>query len=109
MIVAVVGAGTIGLSWAALYASHGWDVRLVDPRPDLAELLAATVTELSAVLPADDWGPRIGLEADLEAAVAGADVVQENGPEVLAFKQDLFARIEVPPRPTRCCCPRRPG
>jgi ketoreductase RED1 len=32
---------------------------------------------------------------DLEAAVTGADVVQENGPEVLELKQDLFARIEA--------------
>ena len=94
MIIAVVGAGTIGLSWAALFASHGHDVRLHDPRPDLQELLDAAVVELSAVLPGS-WGERIVLEPDLEAAVAGVDVVQENGPERLDFKQDLFARIEA--------------
>ena len=32
---AVVGAGTIGLSWAALFASAGIDVRVQDPRPDV--------------------------------------------------------------------------
>ena len=94
MIVAVVGAGTIGLSWAALFASKGHDVRLHDPRPDLQELLDAAVVELSEVLPGS-WRDRIVLEPDLEAAVTGVDVVQENGPERLDFKQELFARIEA--------------
>jgi len=94
MIVAVVGAGVIGLSWACLFASKGHDVRLTDPRPDLAELLAATVAELAEVLPGD-WAGRIALEPDLVTAVTGVDVVQENGPERLDFKQDLFARIEA--------------
>ena len=61
MIVAVVGAGTIGLSWAALFASQGHDVRLHDPRPDLQELLDAAVGELSDVLPGT-WRDRIVLE-----------------------------------------------
>ena len=93
MIVAVVGAGTIGLSWAALFASQGHDVRLHDPRPDLQGLLEQAVVELSEVLPGD-WRDRIAVEPDLEAAVTGADVVQENGPERLDLKQELFARIE---------------
>jgi ketoreductase RED1 len=91
--VAVVGAGTIGLSWAALFASHGLDVRVCDPRPDVQQLLEQTIRELAGVLPGD-LAARIVVEPDLEAAVAGVDVVQENGPEKLAFKQDLFARIE---------------
>lgn len=32
-IAAVIGAGTIGLSWAALFASKGMAVRVNDPRP----------------------------------------------------------------------------
>ncbi len=34
--VAVIGAGTIGLSWAALFAAHGHTVRVQDPRPGVA-------------------------------------------------------------------------
>ena len=94
MIIAVVGAGTIGLSWAALFASKGHDVRLHDPRPDLQELLDAAAVELSEVL-SGSWRDRIVLEPDLEAAVTGVDVVQENGPERLDLKQELFARIEA--------------
>ena len=91
--VAIVGAGTIGLSWAALFASHGWDVRVSDPRPDLAELVRDGVGRLTGVLPGDLLA-RIAVEPDLEAAVTGVDVVQENGPERLELKQELFARIE---------------
>lgn len=91
--VAVVGAGTIGLSWAALFASNGLDVRVCDPRPDVDGLVAETVRQLAAVL-SGDLAARIVVEPDLEAAVTGVDVVQENGPEKLEFKQELFARIE---------------
>ena len=35
MKVAVIGAGTIGQSWAKLFASHGHEVVLSDPREDL--------------------------------------------------------------------------
>ena len=91
--VAIVGAGTIGLSWAALFASHGWDVRVSDPRPDLAELVRDGVGRLTGVLPGDLLA-RIAVEPDLEVAVTGVDVVQENGPERLELKQELFARIE---------------
>ena len=91
---AVVGAGTIGLSWAALFASHGMDVRVQDPRDDLAELLDTTAAELAEVLPGD-LRSRMRVVPSLEEAVAGVDVVQENGPERLPFKQDLFARIEA--------------
>lgn len=94
MIVAVVGAGTIGLSWAALLAAHGHDVRVQDPRPDLAEAVRDGLRELSGVLPGD-LQARTTVEPDLEAAVTGADVVQENGPERLELKQELFARIEA--------------
>lgn len=94
MIVAVVGAGTIGLSWAALFAAHGHDVRVTDPRPDLDEVVRAGVLELADVLPGDLLAS-ITTGPDVEAAVAGADVVQENGPERLELKQELFARIEA--------------
>ena len=93
MIVAVVGAGTIGLSWAALFASHGHDVRITDPREDLASVVTAGVAELADVLPGD-WARRITVSSSLEEAVTGADVVQENGPERLELKVELFARIE---------------
>ncbi|GAA0619660.1 3-hydroxyacyl-CoA dehydrogenase NAD-binding domain-containing protein [Kutzneria viridogrisea] len=78
MKIAIIGAGTIGLSWATLFLSRGHTVTVSDPRPDLAQVV-----------------PRGALLAEsVEQAVAEAEVVQENGPERIEFKQDLFAAIE---------------
>ena len=71
---AVIGAGTIGLSWATLFSAHGMDVRVNDPRPDLEETVRETVTQFAASLSADptELLSRISVEPDLEAAVGGA-------------------------------------
>lgn len=97
---ALLGAGTIGLSWATLLAAHGWDVRVQDPRPDLSEIVEQTVRQFARTLPGGERDPaellaRIRVAADLELAVTDVDVVQENGPERLALKQELFARVEA--------------
>ncbi|WP_051099258.1 3-hydroxyacyl-CoA dehydrogenase NAD-binding domain-containing protein [Actinopolyspora mortivallis] len=93
---AVVGAGTIGLAWAALFAAHGTHVRLSDPRSDLRESLENSLPELCRGIPGADVSQvreRIELGSEPEWAVAHADLVQENAPERLEFKQDLFLRI----------------
>src|SRR4051794_41865193 len=37
--VAVVGSGTVGASWAALFLAHGLDVAATDPAPDAEKRL----------------------------------------------------------------------
>lgn len=96
--VAVIGAGTIGVSWAALFAAHGCTVRVQDPRPDVGSEVEAAVrhyTGLQAGESPEELLARIQVVDDVETAVAGADVVQENAPERLPLKQELFARIEA--------------
>jgi ketoreductase RED1 len=95
---AVIGAGTIGLSWTALFAAHGLTVEVSDPRPDLAEAvdeaLARSAPHLAARgLDVTGLAGRVHIAADVTEAVRDADVVQENGPERVAFKQDLFATL----------------
>jgi ketoreductase RED1 len=85
--VAVIGAGTIGLSWAALFAEHGFWVRVSDPRADLVEAVADAMAEFGA--PAD----RVRVCGSVTEAVTGADFVQENGPEDADIKHRLFADI----------------
>ena len=95
---AVVGAGTIGVSWATLFAAHGMHVRVTDPREDAEQVVHASVRQFAATLPG---GPRdadelLGLVevTGLEQAVDGADVVQENGPERIDLKRGLWRDVE---------------
>ena len=92
---AVIGAGTIGLSWTALFAHHGLTVRVTDPRPDLAEAVEAALAQFAPHLgtTAEDLASRVHIAADVTEAVRDADVVQENGPENVEFKKDLFRRL----------------
>lgn len=102
--VTVVGAGVIGSSWTALFLAHGLTVTISDPMPDVEQQvhdqLQETLPTLRALgLPTAGLDRNLRFEADLGKAVADADVVQENGPERLDVKQDLFARIEQAARP----------
>ena len=97
--VAVIGAGTIGLSWATLFAAHGLRVRINDPRRDVEETVEQSVRQFAATLPggprdAEELLGRMAIEAELERAVDDVDAVQENGPEDIDLKRELFARIE---------------
>lgn len=92
----IVGAGTIGLAWAALFAADGLEVRVTDPRPDLAEALDEALPMLADSLPGadvEDLRARITATDSLAEAVEGADLIQENGPERLEAKQRLVAEI----------------
>ncbi|MEH0108828.1 3-hydroxyacyl-CoA dehydrogenase NAD-binding domain-containing protein [Tersicoccus sp. MR15.9] len=93
---AVVGAGTIGLSWVRLLADHGITVRVTDPRADLTEALDRAFDGTDDTVNSDATSvarTRVSAAEDVEAAVADADLVIEAGPERLPFKQELFARI----------------
>jgi len=85
--VAVIGAGTIGLSWLRLFASFGSRVAVFDPRPDLAEAVSATVASAGA-----DPGA-VDLAESAAAAADGAELVQESGPERPEQKAALFAEL----------------
>ncbi|WP_432850400.1 3-hydroxyacyl-CoA dehydrogenase NAD-binding domain-containing protein [Amycolatopsis sp. CA-161197] len=98
MKATIVGGGVIGVSWAGLMASRGLDVTVSDPAPGIEDTVRAGLEELKPALrelglPADDLAVRF--EPDLATAVAQADVVQENGPERLDLKHQIFSTIEA--------------
>ncbi|MDQ1538805.1 MAG: hypothetical protein QOE58_3198 [Actinomycetota bacterium] len=102
--VAVIGTGIIGSSWAAHFLAHGLDVVASDPSPGAEDRLRSDVAAHWPVLTqiglTDGASTeRLTFTADLEAAVADADFVQENGPEREDLKHALFARIDAATRP----------
>ena len=99
MIVAVVGAGTIGLSWAALFASHGHDVRVTDPRADLATVVTAGMTELAGVLPGD-WAKRVDVSGECYAT-APCDLSVAKLLALTELQRDAMVEISA----SAGCCP----
>jgi 3-hydroxyacyl-CoA dehydrogenase len=99
--VAIVGAGTIGASWAALFLAHGLEVVVSDPASDAEAQTRARVAAAWPVL--KELGrvaegassDALHFEPDLTAALADVDFVQENAPEREDFKIDLFARMDA--------------
>jgi ketoreductase RED1 len=96
--VAVIGAGVIGASWTAVFLAHGLSVVVNDPRDDAEQVVADYINKAAPSLmefglPTENLQKKLRFEPNLERAVADVDVVQENGPERIEFKQDLWSRI----------------
>ncbi|MGO4713860.1 3-hydroxyacyl-CoA dehydrogenase [Bradyrhizobium sp. 2TAF24] len=105
--VAIVGVGLIGRAWAAVFARAGWSVRLTDPHaPTLDAAPALIAGELQAlarhglVKDPDAAAARVAVAPSLAAALDGVDFVQENGPETVDAKQQIFAELDrlAPPQ-----------
>jgi 3-hydroxyacyl-CoA dehydrogenase len=100
--VAIVGAGSIGVAWAVVFARAGHRVALydVDPHRALAALgeIDSRVTELSTFgLIEEDVASvlrRVSVAADLDRAVDSAGYVQECVVESLRVKRELFAELD---------------
>lgn len=101
--VAVIGAGTIGTSWAAYFLAQALEVLVVDPvrneadlRHDIADAWIAL--ERMGLAPGAD-PDRLCLSAAIDSALAEADFVQENVPERLAVKRETLHALEAALRP----------
>ncbi len=102
--LAIIGTGVIGASWAALFLAKGLDVTATDPAPNAEASLRAFIDKAWPSLEELGLAPgasrdRLNFDASLEAAVAGADLVQENGPERIEFKHELYGKLDklLPP------------
>ena len=99
--ITVVGAGVIGASWVALFLANGLKVTVQDPREGVDAEVRGYVDRAAPALRAlglagesiASGHERLSFEPDLERAVAHADLVQENGPERIDFKRELWRRI----------------
>ena len=101
-IVAIIGAGLIGRAWSALFARAGYEVQIWDADPGVLDRFMADMAKLCDTMQAeglleDREGAlaRLHTSPTLEEAVKGVIFVQENGPEKVEVKIDLFARLDA--------------
>ncbi|KAJ9621652.1 hypothetical protein H2203_007141 [Taxawa tesnikishii (nom. ined.)] len=96
--VTLVGAGTIGLSFAALHLTANPDAQLTiyDTRPDLDQYVESNLPGYvsGAGVDFEHCKSRLHLANSLESAVSSADIIQEQGPENLDFKSGLWPQVE---------------
>lgn len=97
--VAVLGAGVIGASWASLFLAAGLRVKVFDVVADAEQQVNDYVQQAWPTLKALGLTERAGggqLEfySSVAEAVQGAQFVQENVPEQLALKHQLYKEIE---------------
>src|ERR1700744_3128100 len=102
--IAIIGTGVIGASWSSLFLAKGLHVVATDPAPNAEAALRKFVETAWPALKRLGLSPgasqsNLTFTADLPKALAGADLVPENGPERIDFKQKLYGQLDelLPP------------
>jgi 3-hydroxyacyl-CoA dehydrogenase len=100
-VVAIAGAGSIGVAFAVLFASAGHPVRVWDAFPEAFERARADLRSRLGLLA--EFGlltedpaaveSRVSFDAQLADAVGDAALVQECAPERVELKRELFAAV----------------
>jgi 3-hydroxyacyl-CoA dehydrogenase len=98
--IAIIGTGVIGASWSALFLAKGLRVTATDVAPNAETALRQFVKKAWPALERLGLSPgasqsNLRFTTDLAEALAGADLVQENGPERLDFKQKLYGQLDA--------------
>jgi 3-hydroxyacyl-CoA dehydrogenase len=102
--IAIVGTGVIGASWTSLFLAKGLEVVATDIAPNAEASLRKFVEAAWPALNRLGLSPgasqsNLKFTAALAQAVADAELVQENGPERIDFKQKLYGQLDelLPP------------
>ncbi|MDR5700510.1 3-hydroxyacyl-CoA dehydrogenase [Agromyces aerolatus] len=100
--IALIGAGTIGVGWAIVFAGAGRTVRVYDRDPAMLagfpEAMGARLSKLDEAGLLDEAPAaiiaRTELHDQLELVLEGVGYVQENVSESIDVKRDLFATLD---------------
>src|SRR6202158_744523 len=102
--IAIIGTGVIGASWTSLYLAKGLQVVATDIAPNAEAALRKFVETAWPALKRLGLSPgasqsHLKVTADMAQALAGADLIQQNGPERIDFKQKLYGQLDelLPP------------
>lgn len=97
--IAVIGGGLIGLSWTALFMAHGRNVALFEPdeqaRLRVRDQLENPLAQLAEIFPNLPPQGRLLLPGTLEDAAEKAGWIQENIPEKIPLKRQIYAALEA--------------
>ena len=99
-VVACLGGGLIGRSWAALFLAAGKEVRIYDVDPASEARIKETIETSWPVLKtlgltnSDKPSTKWSFCGDPREAVKGASFIQESIPERIELKRELYAAIE---------------
>ncbi len=100
--VSIIGTGLIGQGWAVVFARAGCKTTLWDGNAEAArnavtliERQMRTLAQYGLVDDVPGAMARIEVSDTLEAAVANTAYVQENLPEILEIKLDIFTRLDA--------------
>lgn len=99
--IGILGAGTIGLSWASLFLSQNKTVVIYDIAPNIKEL-ATTQIQLNLAslnVPYENVANKLHFIESTNQFDQSFDWIQENGPENLTIKQSILAELETTLRP----------
>jgi ketoreductase RED1 len=96
----VIGGGVIGASWTALFLARGLEVTVCDPAPGIEQRIRTQLADIAPNLEqlglpiVSSPSMPLGFDSEITTAVAGSDIVQENGPERLEIKQQMWQAVE---------------
>jgi L-gulonate 3-dehydrogenase len=100
--IAVIGGGSIGTSWAIVFARVGHPVRVYEPDPRRRDAASTEILERLTALaeaelieePPGFVAARVTVQSELRMVLDGAIHVQECAPEQLELKRALFADLD---------------
>ncbi len=106
--VAIIGGGSIGVAFAVVFASAGFQVRVQDSSEarrhsipgEIRERLGDMATYRLVTEQPDAIMTRVTVHLSVESAVTDVCLVQECAPERLEVKQELFQRLDELTSPT---------
>ena len=101
--IALVGLGVVGRAWAVSFARAGHEISIWDERAEAIDDALAFVNKILPELDANDLlrgeaplgvRSRMRRAGSLEEALEGASYVQENAPEDVETKRQVFAGLD---------------
>jgi 3-hydroxybutyryl-CoA dehydrogenase len=95
--ITTLDAGTIGMSWTALFLAAGKQVNVYDPAVDIEQKVHAFIRASASSLKSLGWKnagdmSKLSFDNDPQSAVIGSQFIQESIPERLGLNTN-FTRV----------------